>query len=124
MGDPDDSFDEDEDLVLAFIEQEQQTIANTPLPASQAREPTHERHVLAKRERKRSRSVSPSFDGPSVRNMKPKVESPTAVSVNHRSAFLRGLLTGQCCRSRTRNSPRPPRLFWTYLQQKRNTSLM
>ncbi|KAJ9111315.1 hypothetical protein QFC20_002606 [Naganishia adeliensis] len=86
MADPDDSFDEDGDLVLAFIEQEQQTVVDTPLPSSQARQPTQVKESIrgsngaAKRERKRSRSVSP-IDGMSVRSMKPRVESPSSVSM-------------------------------------------
>lgn len=88
MADPDDSFDEDDDLVLAFIEQEQQTVVDTPLPCSQARQLIEgkghvgRRREIVKRERKRSRSVSPIGDGMGVRSMKPRVEgSSSAVSM-------------------------------------------
>jgi hypothetical protein len=79
MAGPDDSFDEDDDLVLAFIEQEQQTVDDTPLPSSQGRQPVEGKgfsgrsREIVKRERKRSRSV---------RSMKPRVEGPSAVSMS------------------------------------------
>lgn len=92
MADPNDSFDEDDDLVLAFIEQEQQTVVDTPLPSPQAGQPTrmresiHRSNGAAKRERKRSRSVSP-VDEMSVRSMKPRVESPPTVSIPRAQLF-------------------------------------
>lgn len=83
MSDPDDSFgdDIDDDLVLAYIAQEQLPIEAQPASTTAAKVNTT-RSPPAKRDRKRSHDVNsiPIAEN-SVRNMKPRVEAAVVVRV-------------------------------------------
>jgi hypothetical protein len=90
MGDPDDSFDDDvdDDLVLAYIEQEQSPIKTEQVAVSSQRCDLV-RSPTAKRERKRSQSDDlVDGDGRSVRNMKPRVEAAVIVRLDNASLIL------------------------------------
>jgi hypothetical protein len=90
MGDPDDFFDDDldDDLVLAYIEQEQSPIKAEHVAVSLQRSDVV-RSPTAKRERKRSQSDEiADNDGRSVRNMKPRVEAAVIVRLVDTSPIL------------------------------------
>ncbi|GHJ89903.1 hypothetical protein NliqN6_6305 [Naganishia liquefaciens] len=81
MSDPDDSFEEevDDDLVLAYVEQERSSIKAQQVYATASKFDTTHSHSV-KRDRKRSQSPSSKLDdGKSVRNMKPRVEAAVVV---------------------------------------------
>lgn len=81
MRDADDSFDDsfNDDLVLAYIEQEQSPIKAQQVAVTTSKTDTL-RYPIAKRDRKRSQSVSSTIeDGKSVRCMKPRVEAAVIV---------------------------------------------
>ena len=83
MSDPDDSFEEevDDDLVLAYVEQERSSIKAQQVYATASKFDTTHSHSV-KRDRKRSQSPSSKLDdGKSVRNMKPRVEAAVVVRV-------------------------------------------